>query len=170
MRELLAVVLAAVRGPEAGHWSLARETTGQPVLAGPGAPAVSLAHREAWLACALGSAGSLGVDIEVMQARDWAAVADSLFAASERAWLLNAGGEERCRRGYRLWTLKEAFLKANGAAAGFPLTELVFDTDGRVVACPNRCGAPQDWHSRHWQWSDAVSVALVWSANHAVPA
>jgi 4'-phosphopantetheinyl transferase len=162
VRQLLAFTLGTVAGDRAPGWALGRLETGQPVLSGRGAPAVSLAHSETWLACAFGRTPALGIDIEVLRPRDWAAAAELVFAPTERDWVLAARGVTRLRRGYRLWTLKEAFAKAVGGAADFAFPDLVLAPDGAVVACPRAYGAPGRWRTRHWWRARQASVARGW--------
>lgn len=164
VRQLLAVALSATAGDKARGWTLGRRVSGQPVLAGRGAPAVSLAHSGPWLACAFGGAPALGIDIEVLRPRDWAAAAALVFAPAERDWVLAVRGMARLRRGYRLWTLKEAFAKAVGGGAGFAFPELELAPDGSVLTCPRAYGPPGRWRSRHWWRARQASVAVVWRA------
>lgn len=74
----------------------------------------------------------LGVDVEVMQHNiDFAAVAATVFSTNEQDALACSSGPERMESFYRIWTRKEAFIKAVGDGLAFPLGE--FD----VSAVPN---------------------------------
>jgi len=89
---------------------------------------------------------AIGVDLERLDPRvDLAAVADTVFAASERAFLAACAPEARASFFFRTWVRKEAFIKALGlgfardprrfsvleAAAGQP--QLATSEDGETT-------------------------------------
>ena len=77
------------------------------------APVLSLSHSRG---AALLAAGAyplpLGVDIEFLRPRGFAALADLSCSAEERQWLAARGW--RAADYYRLWCIKEALIKAAG--------------------------------------------------------
>ena len=69
---------------------------------------------------------SIGVDAEVRRAgRDFDGIAGRVYGPGERAALAAAWGEDKARLFYRLWTLKEALIKALGT--GFSLNPSTFE-------------------------------------------
>nr|WP_256473531.1 4'-phosphopantetheinyl transferase superfamily protein [Neisseria sp. HSC-16F19] len=76
------------------------------------APLLSLSHSRGHTALLCGTNQSAGVDIETLRPRDFAALAAWICSPSEAAWLAHQGWQ--CEDFYRLWTLKEALLKAAG--------------------------------------------------------
>ena len=63
----------------------------------------------------LAPAGRLGIDVEERSARrDIDGLIDTVFGLDERAAVASAAGAQRIERFYRLWTVKEALLKALG--------------------------------------------------------
>jgi 4'-phosphopantetheinyl transferase len=48
---------------------------------------------------------------------------------------------------FRLWTCKEAFMKATGRGLGLGLSRCAFDwrDSPKLVACPNEYGEPENW-------------------------
>lgn len=92
--------------------------------AGPfGKPALAAVHLRPWLhfnisharglvACVIAGV-PVGVDVEAGDGEPSPAVAER-FAPGERAMLAKAAGDEYRSIFFRLWTLKEAYLKATG--------------------------------------------------------
>lgn len=123
LRALLNHVAAATT------WRLEADARGKPhALASDGRTrAISLSHSGEWVACAVGTAPAIGIDIERIRPRDFATLAARSFGADEAAWTGNDA-----YRFYKLWTLREAMAKATGeglrqAAGGGALID---DTTG----------------------------------------
>ena len=75
-----------------------------------------------------------GVDIEVARNVDARRIAQRYFAASELALLDTLDGQARERAFFRLWTLKEAAVKALGEGLAGNLARLEFDLGGNPPA------------------------------------
>jgi 4'-phosphopantetheinyl transferase len=108
----------AARSPRAERdWQVSRAVLTEALLAWPqGAdPALSLAHSQGHAVVALAPTGwRVGVDLESMRPRDFAALARWCCTAEEQAALAACDAASRPRVFYLLWTLKEAFIKAAG--------------------------------------------------------
>ncbi len=79
---------------------------------------------------ALARGGPIGADIEARRAQpDLAAVAESHFSVEERQALLALDSAEQLAAFYRLWTRKEAYLKALGAGLGYGLGRFAVTMD-----------------------------------------
>lgn len=122
LREALGLALG--RDPA----SLRFETTprGKPSLVDASGLIFNLSHTEGMVMLVLARAGAVGVDAEALRPvpeRD--AIARTHFTSAERAWI---GGAERRGQGdwafMRLWTRKEAVIKAVGIGLGYPLTDV----------------------------------------------
>ncbi|MGL5288694.1 MAG: 4'-phosphopantetheinyl transferase family protein [Aeromonas sp.] len=88
----------------------------------------NLSHSGGWLALALGKLSPLGVDIELGKGRrDPLALARRFFAASEYQWLCSLPPFDQARAFYRLWSRKEAVLKAHGGGIAAGLEKVRFD-------------------------------------------
>lgn len=75
----------------------------------------SVSHSGDWAAVALSGSGETGVDIEcVRRDFDWLPVARKAFSPEENRLLDKTAPDQRTAVFYRLWTLKEAYLKARG--------------------------------------------------------
>ena len=89
---------------------------------------------------ALASTGRMGVDVEERVARrDLDLLIDTVLGERERAELSSKRGSERVHLFFKLWTIKEALIKAHGMGflldvSGFevPLPMLRGTTTGRV--------------------------------------
>jgi len=107
--------------------SFAQHGRGKPFLVeGPGALAFNLSHTRHHVAVAVGEGvGAVGVDIEDQGRAVTPALIDACTTPSERALCAEAP-TEAARRAlfYRLWTRKEALLKAAGIGMGVPLAGL----------------------------------------------
>jgi 4'-phosphopantetheinyl transferase len=106
-------------------------------------------RSRAWVALVVTGGARCGVDVEDVSRRvDILGVARA-FAPAERALLLEATPEERRRRFFSLWTLKEATLKALGTGLTLSLGACAFQfPDGeppRVTFGNSAEENPADW-------------------------
>lgn len=112
---------------EIGEW-------GKPVLKYHPEICFSLSHSGDYAICTIGDK-MVGNDIERVRAGRLK-VADRFFAREELDWLYGARQEEeQTLRMFRLWTMKESFVKAVGRGMSLPLKDFVIHMDeesGRV--------------------------------------
>jgi 4'-phosphopantetheinyl transferase len=136
----LRLILAAASGVEATVLEFGRSATGKPFLIGPtGATGLhfNLAHAGDFCAIAITRLGPVGIDIErVRSDLDVAALSAREFSRSEAAWLESLPESARRSAFYRLWTRKEAVLKAEGSGFSIALNE--FDVLKDEVAIGGR--------------------------------
>lgn len=101
----------------------------------------NLSHSDHIVVCAV-SSESVGCDVEKIENLK-EKVADRFFCKSEIAYLNSFSGEEQEKEFYRLWTMKESYIKMTGEGMRLPLDqfEIVFDEnvkvirDGKICAC-----------------------------------
>jgi 4'-phosphopantetheinyl transferase len=75
----------------------------------------SLSHAGDYIALALvGNGRHVGVDLEQHQPVNFDRIAQDQFCPRERQWLSEGGAAQVEARFNRIWTLKEAYLKASG--------------------------------------------------------
>lgn len=101
----------------------------------------NLSHSHGMVVCAV-SKLAVGCDIEKV-AKPRMNIAGKVFAESEKMYLAQFEGERLAREFYRIWTMKESYVKMTGEGIRFPLTQVEFvigDTvevyrDGSRVPC-----------------------------------
>lgn len=111
------------------EWRFERGAHGRPALAPPFAATglnFNVAHAAGMVVVAVGRVTRLGVDVEALERRVPLAVARRYFSPREVAALDALPPEARPRRFLRLWTLKEAYLKAVGEGIGGGLDRMTF--------------------------------------------
>lgn len=100
----------------AGNSGLRRGDNGRPECDPP--LDVSLSHSGGWIAVASSESARVGVDVETV--RDVSpSLAQRCLSSSELAWM-EQDADLRTLRFLRLWTAKEAYLKAIGVGLGGP--------------------------------------------------
>src|SRR5690606_19128865 len=92
------------------------EETGKPRIEYPSGITASISHSGTYVAIVLSHGGECGIDIEPMaDLLESLPIHENFFSQNQRGWIAGAGSEsERARRFLRLWTRKEAYLKATG--------------------------------------------------------
>ena len=87
----------------------------------------NLSHSGDWLALALCQEGPLGVDVEMgLRRRQILPLAKRFYASSEYEWLGSLPAQEQESAFYRLWSRKEAVLKAQGDGIAAGLDKVCF--------------------------------------------
>lgn len=118
-------------------------TWGKPYLEeGAGLPGLrfNLSHGASQALFAFSPGAELGVDLEEVRPRqDALDLARHFFTPQEQGWLKGMAAIERDRAFARLWTLKEAYLKALGLGLSKPLNSFevspgCFGLQGPVLA------------------------------------
>lgn len=111
---------------------------------------------------------ALGVDIErVRPRRSFMALAERFFAASEYSLLAAMPEEQRLSAFVRLWTAKEAMLKAHGRGLAYGLEKAVMSLDGdtlKPVHLEGELGEPSSWHLAHWHLPAQGFATLCWQS------
>lgn len=142
-------LLAGYCGHEAGELAFVTGPHGKPALAN-GMLAFNLSHSGAGVVLAITRGVEIGVDLEsALLPRRYSALAQRYFCRREAEAVAAAAGPERESLFLRLWTAKEALLKALGRGLAFGLDRLEFDpaTDPPTLRwiSPDG-GAASDWH------------------------
>jgi phosphopantetheinyl transferase len=159
VRALLRALLARHYPVPAAGWRILRESGGAPRLAAAdvaAAPFVSLSHSGDLVACAVSAGGPIGIDVErIRPERPVAALAETAFGPREADAVLRLGAAEF----YRIWTLREAFIKAAGTAGLMDRTDLVpfGTTAGRRID-------GRDWHFQYRDLPGQYGLGLVAAA------
>lgn len=104
---------------------------GKPYLIGEDSVKFNLSHSEEQVMCVL-SDQEVGCDVEKIRDTDYK-IAKHFFAKEERDALDYAAGDEKKDLFFRIWTLKESFMKATGLGMGLSLKDFYFKFDEKQV-------------------------------------
>lgn len=121
-RGALRQLLAAYTGLAPERLAFTTGPHGKPSLEAPG-PAFNLSHAGSWAVVAVAAAGRIGVDLEAIRPlEDLAGMARQVFSPDECEALAARPAGARLEAFFRLWTYKEAVIKAVGAGFSMPTT------------------------------------------------
>ncbi len=130
---MLRRVLALETDAAPGDIELAAADGGKPFVTAPeAAPAFSLSHTGGHGAVAICRAAPIGVDIEAERAVH-PGLARRYFAPDEADWLEGLPEAARESAFFRIWTLKEAFVKATGEGIRRGLETFSVRVEGEVA-------------------------------------
>lgn len=124
----------------------------------------NLSHTGDYLLIAVGNVPDIGIDIEAITARNSLdGIAKRVFSSNEFAQWQQLPPEQQLAGFYRLWTKKEAFVKAvgRGIALGMELCEFDLNPDGQLITIPSEHGSAADWRTIELEIANQVSAALL---------
>jgi len=158
-RAMVRMVLSNYADVAPEDWRFHRTSLGKPELVGPADLPLTfnLAHSGRMILCGVegnvGQKAMLGVDIERVRRRErHLALARRFFAPDEVAWLESQPPGQQQESFFRIWTLKEAYLKARGTGLALPLKgfsiRIAAEGESPSVEFTERC--PDD--PRRWQF------------------
>ena len=186
-RGLLREILALYLGASPGRLSFGYRAHGKPFLAGDEHNSLrfNVSHSFDAMLLAIARMREVGVDVEGVRNSGFATeeISELVLSEPEKQALARLSGEEKYTTFLRFWTLKEAYIKADGRGVSLPLKRTDVSTPGGRVAvldeatgewrtCPRwelRTLAPvpgyvaalaaegQDWRLALWQWSGEPS-------------
>lgn len=147
---------------------LVRNEHGKPNAQESGFPFFNISHAGPMVALAFAWDAEIGVDIE-SNTRKTASheLANRFFTGEEASQLAALEESKRAQAFLRLWTCKEAVLKAMGQGLSFGLDRVAFELDAkawphallRVVEAEGRV---DDWQLRHFNVDAAHVGSLAW--------
>lgn len=152
-------VLARYAGLPIAALTLTVDTYGKPHLAAPSLLGFNLSHSGDVVLLAIAHGLDLGIDVESLRPRPRALqLAQRYFTDDEAATLAALSVDDRQQAFYRLWTAKEAVLKALGRGVAFGLERVGFRLTAGGTAV-----LPQDFQ-------DAAAPASAWQLHALAPA
>jgi len=162
---LTRALLAAVGHLPAPAWRFIEGVNGKPEIdaaLGRSRLRFSLSHTRGLVACAVGYDDDLGIDVESSdRIMDELGLAQRFFAAKEVTLLRAIAPEHRRDAFLRIWTLKEAYIKATGAGLACPLDGFAFALDPITIAFRTDIrDDPTKWHFTQWQPTTRYLAAL----------
>ncbi|PIE44831.1 MAG: hypothetical protein CSA45_05230 [Gammaproteobacteria bacterium] len=133
------------QGVDEAEQHIRRTRFGKPVLTVNDTQHFNLSHSGSWVVCAVDDQ-PVGVDVE-RQARRRGIEFDELFTAEEMDYLKNDKQGSLWQRFYRLWTLKESYLKALGTGMYQSMQSFTVNILDNHHARLSVAGRPQkDWY------------------------
>ncbi len=161
-RFVLRLLLGSYLGCPGKDVRIQRGAHGKPELVpGSARPSLqfSLSHSGDWLAVAVTRDQALGVDIERQRELPRAlALARRFLSGAEAERIESLPEPDRAQLFFRLWSRREALIKAMGSSLAESLSEIELDPD-RLIPTRLPSGWPQP---AHWQFADpALPVGLV---------
>jgi 4'-phosphopantetheinyl transferase len=144
-------------------WQFENGPHGKPRVAGRSDLHFNLSHCRGLVACALRRNGPVGIDAEFIGRTAPGEVVAYYFAPAEAAWWQEQPARENTKAFFKLWTLKEAFVKATGAGFSQPLQDFSVCVDTLAL----RAGGELANQSPFWRFHQAEAghdhlVALAW--------
>jgi len=161
-------LLAAYLGCAPDAVNVALGEHGKPFLAGARAFEFNVSHSGGALLVAIARGQELGVDIETQRRRRPVLELANRFFAADEALALASLEESRQQMAFlRLWSCKEAVVKALGIGIGFGLARVQFDIDPagepiELSVIHASAGRAEDWHVVRLAPTVAHIGALAW--------
>lgn len=134
-----------------------RTLEGKPWISSPPGIEFNISHSHSLAVCAIGQI-PLGVDVE--QIRPYREpLLGKILSEKERKMFLgdNMSRAEKEQLFFRLWTLKESYVKAVGCGIRVPLSEISFSFDGKEIQCSKKGFG--FWQR---QWEERYLISLCW--------
>jgi len=160
------LLLSALAGLPPQAWTFETAPGGKPRVSRRAGPCFNLSHCDGLVACAASRDVELGVDVEPLARRAPLDLAPRYFAPEEERWLRSLPAAEQPRGFLRLWTLKEAFIKATGRGLAQHLHDFAFSFEPlQVTFRDDALGDSRAWRFEQHQLDGEHLLALAWRAN-----
>lgn len=163
---LLRMVLARIVGRDPADLRFEVGAHGKPHL--PGGPAFNQSHSGEWWLLGVALDGRVGVDVEVHRPlRDLADLARNTFHPAEADEVLSQPSlDEQTRAFFRVWSRKEAFIKAVGLGLSYPLAGFRVsaraEASREILAIDDPRDDVDGWCMRSVPWDSALAAAVSW--------
>jgi 4'-phosphopantetheinyl transferase len=130
-RAILRYLLSKATGVAADKIAFAEGPYGKPYLAGTHGPNFNVSHSGCWALIGFSDSRDVGVDIEYMRAAGGELdLAQCFFSAAEYRSLEGLANGMLLSSFYKIWTCKEAVLKAHGAGISEHLKDFSVELTG----------------------------------------
>lgn len=117
----------------------------------------NVSHSGTWVVAAFDEA-PVGIDIEQIVPIDLT-VAKKFFTAEEVEQLENRPAIQRLAYFYRLWTLKESYIKANGKGLSIPLDSFGFNLTEDMIQFHSSMDS-NNWQFKHYPIDQDYELAV----------
>ncbi|MDG1773887.1 MAG: 4'-phosphopantetheinyl transferase superfamily protein [Oceanicoccus sp.] len=128
-RALARTVLSRYADIDPADWSFTQGEHGKPEVSNPGIKLrFNLSHTSHMVACVVTRCHDIGLDIEnIERDNDVLAIADRYFSKPELNQLFSLPADQQQDRFFDYWTLKEAYMKADGRGISLGLGNFSFE-------------------------------------------
>jgi len=133
------------------HWRFRKNKYGRPYLANSlldGDIYFNVSHTENLIVIVVSRADLLGIDVEwILRKNNPVDIADGFFSSLELTRLKALSTQQQVEHFFKLWTLKEAYVKARGMGLSIPLNSFEFNFDAGTIdmvgndRCHDTCSA-----------------------------
>jgi 4'-phosphopantetheinyl transferase len=175
-RVLVRSVLSHYTGDDLRTWTFVRNPYGKPTIAAAAGLPIefNLSHTRGLVCCAVALGSPVGVDAEQLaEISDCLDLAKRFFAPAEAGFLERVAAAERSNVFLRIWTLKEAFVKARGLGLSLPLDGFAFslapDRPPRVSLADVYELDPGQWQFAEVRVAGRYQIALAVEASSSLP-
>ncbi|MEI6268804.1 MAG: 4'-phosphopantetheinyl transferase superfamily protein [Methylococcaceae bacterium] len=144
--------------------SIKKAEQGKPYLADYPELAFNLSHSADRVLIAMSWNCQLGVDIELCKPRiNVSGLVNKCFAEEEIGYWNKLPETQKNQEFYRLWTRKEAFVKATGHGITLGLNQCVVypENPTEFLRVPELCGKASAWHVLDIELGEGVCGAIV---------
>lgn len=136
----------------------------------PPAIEFNLAHSNDRVVYAFCRDRELGIDVEYIRAmEDIDALARHVFSPHEVALVTSLSGQEKHDAFFKIWTCKEAVLKASGDGLTKPLDQTdiaITEESARLVSIDGDREQATAWHLETWRPTPAYQAALAFKPSN----
>jgi 4'-phosphopantetheinyl transferase len=121
----------------------------------------NLTHTRGFAACAVTTGVRVGIDAEdIRRQLAIAEIAARWYAPGERRLLARLPERQRGELFFRIWTLKEAILKAAGCGLRLDPRRFAVDPDRGGADVPDSLGIPTSWRLAQFAPAPYIRLAL----------
>jgi len=165
---MLRLVLSQYAPVRPEEWQFLTGPWGKPEIAGPALDIplwFNLSHTDGFAACVAGRVPQLGVDVENMNRKtSHDGLARRFFGAAEYDYLRRLPPHLQREAFFRIWTLKEAYIKAEGKGLSIPLASFSFrfsaDNPTQVTFESSSESNPDHWSFYEFQPAPDYRISL----------
>ena len=130
-------------------WLFGVSDTGKPHITNPETPLhFNISHSGDLIACVISTHANTGIDLEkINHQRRWHDIAKHYFSPAELCYIEAKPLHLRCESFYRIWTLKESYLKATGEGISNSLADISFhlNTGSAILTLKQSAQPEQGW-------------------------
>lgn len=146
-------------------WQFQSNEFGKPRIHSPGGLSTefNLSHTQGCVALAVSGGSAVGIDVEITQRNNnLRGLANYCFTPREQQWIFQSCDDKEQRtRFFRLWTLKEAYVKAVGQGISMGLKNIEFEMSDNTISVNDLTQPkPASWHLQQWRVGESHWLAF----------